>query len=157
MKSIPFVSALLLACLSASVVADIEMRPRPTDEKDFPEYIQYLVDVAEPRSAEERALDSELQDKYRGASVVDVLFVGAPGFPAGLTPEIYEEAIHHSIDNRYTLLSATVSNGKPEDTPDIVAKRMKDTNVYWRAQSDRYMQVYTFDQIAMAKKQASSG
>ena len=144
--------------MSASMVsAEIEMKPRPTDPKDFPEYIQYLVDVAEPRTAKERAADKEMQALYKDANIVDVLFVGAPGFPAGLTPERYETAIQHSIDNKYTCLSATVTNGKPEDTTDIVEKRMKETNAYWKKQSDRYMQVYTFDQIAMAKKQASSG
>lgn len=121
----------ILCSFSVSSIAEIEMRPRPTDEKDFPEYIQYLVDVAEPRTVEERASDSEIQKKYNKANVVDALFVGAPGFPAGFTPEQYEEAIQHSIDNKYTLLSATVSNGKPDDTPNTVLKRMEYTNDYW--------------------------
>ena len=140
------------AITSSTLAAGIEMKPRPTDEKDFPEYIQYLVEVAEPRTAEERAADKEMQDLYKDANVVDVLFVGAPGFPAGFTAEQYEEAIQHSIDNNYSFLSATVSNGKPEDTPDIVEKRMKDTNAYWKQQSDRYVQVLEYDDIAKAKK-----
>ena len=138
--------------VASGFAAEIEMRPRPTDEKDFPEYIQYLVEVAEPRTAEERAADKEMQDLYKGANVVDVLFVGAPGFPAGFTEAQYEEAIQHSIDNKYTFLSATVSNGKPDDTPDVVETRMKDVNAYWKKHSDRYLQVLEYDDIAKAKK-----
>ena len=61
---------------------DFEMKPRPTDEKDFPAYIDYLVQVAEPRTPAERAKDTEMQDRYREALVMDSLFVGGPGFPA---------------------------------------------------------------------------
>ena len=139
--------------LSAFASDQIEMRPRPTDEKDFPDYIQYLVEVAEPRTAEERALDKELQQKYSDALVVDVLFVGAPGFPAGFTAEQYEEAIQHSIDNKYGFLSATVTNGKPDDTPDVVRERMLEVNQYWKDQPDRYVQVHGIDDIYRAQKQ----
>ena len=31
--------------VTATSKTDFEMRPRPSDEKDFPDYIQYLVDV----------------------------------------------------------------------------------------------------------------
>ena len=57
MKLNKFIAAAVLPCVCAGAVAEIEMRPRPIGEKDFPEYIQYLVDVAEPRTPEERALD----------------------------------------------------------------------------------------------------
>ncbi len=134
-------------------MAQIEMRPRPTDPKDFPEYIQYLVDVAEPRTAEERARDIELKEKYGDAIVVDALFVGGPGFPAGFTNEQYEEAIQHSIDSRYGFISATISNGPPEDTPEVVKERMQRVNDYWKGQSDRYLQVYSFGDIQKAKDQ----
>ena len=37
-----------------------EMKPRPTDSAEFDEYIDYLVEVAEPRTAEERAADAQV-------------------------------------------------------------------------------------------------
>jgi hypothetical protein len=51
---------LLLAATAAAQTepnTKFDIIPRPTDEKDFPEYIQYLVDVAEPRTVQERAAD----------------------------------------------------------------------------------------------------
>lgn len=142
----------LLFFMFISVKAQIEMRERPTDEEDFPEYIEYLVEVAEPRTAEERAADIEMINKYKDALVVDALFVGGPGFPAGFTPEQYEEAIQHSIDNKYNLISATISNGPPEDTPEIVLARMKEVNEYWKKHQDRFMQVLSIDDIYEARK-----
>ena len=136
-----------------SIAAQIQMRERPTDEKDFPEYIQYLVDVAEPRTAEERAKDIEMMKKYADALVVDALFVGGPGFPAGFTEKQYEEAIQHSIDTKYGLISATISNGQPTDTPEVVLERMKDVNDYWLKLSDRYLQVRNSNDIIEAQKE----
>lgn len=129
----------------------IEMRPRPTDPKDFPEYIQYLVDVAQPRTADERKADDEIKDRYRDALVLDALFVGGPGFPAGFTEQQYEEATQHSADNQYDFISATISNGAPEDTPEVTEQRMKDVNAYWQKHSDKYLQVKTVDDIYKAR------
>jgi membrane dipeptidase len=129
----------------------LDMRPRPTEEADFPEFIEYLVEIAEPRTAEERAGDKEIMDRYPDAIVMDSLFVGAPGFPAGITPETYEEGIQHNIDNRYNFISATITNQAPEDTPEVVKQRMRDTNAYWAAQPDRYVQVREIQDILDAK------
>lgn len=124
------------ATVTATSKIEFEIVPRPTDPADFPEYIQYLVDVAEPRTPEEIAEDAEVKQQYGDANVVDGLFVGAPGFPAGFTDEQYEEAIQHSIDSQYSFISATITNGAPEDTPDIVKERMARVNNYWAEQSD---------------------
>ena len=138
-------AAILVLIASASGFAQTEPNtefdiiPRPTDEKDFPEYIQYLVDVAEPRTAEERAADADVKRKYRDALVIDALFVGGPGFPAGFAEEQYEEAVQHSIDNQYDVISATISNGPPEDTPDVVMARMVNVNDYWAERPDRFI------------------
>lgn len=142
--------------LSASSDAsriEFEMKPRPTQEKDFPAYIDYLVQVAEPRSAAERARDVEMQERYREAIVMDSLFVGAPGFPAGFSDTLYETAIQHSIDNKFDFISATISNGPPEDTPAVVKERMARVNQYWKNQGDRYLQVENLADIEMARKQ----
>ena len=139
--------------VASGLAAEIEMRPRPTDEKDFPEYIQYLVEVAEPRTAQEREGDAAVKAEYRDANVVDALFVGGPGFPAGFTAAQYEEAIQHSIDSQYSFISATISNGPPEDTPDVVMERMARVNDYWKEHSDRYVQVRGLEDIKRAKKE----
>jgi membrane dipeptidase len=132
---------------------DFEMRPRPGDEKKFPDYIQYLVDVAEPRTAEERAADAGVKRKFREALVMDALFVGGPGFPAGFSDEQYEAAVQHSIDSQYDFISATITNGPPEDTPDVVRDRMARVNDYWQQQPDRYMQVFSVDDIRTAERE----
>ena len=139
--------------VTATSKTEFEMKPRPTDEKDFPEYIDYLVAVAEPRTPEERKADASVQAKYEDVVVSDSLFVGAPGFPAGFSTELYETAIQHSIDSQFDLISATVTNGAPEDLPDVVEKRMIATNAYWKEHSDRYIQVYSMDDIHRAKKE----
>ena len=156
---IAVVSCMLAAAADAQEASrtEFEMKPRPTDEAEFPEYIEYLVQVAEPRTAEERKTDDEIKAKYEGALIGDSLFVGAPGFPAGFSPEMYEAAIQHSIDNRFNLVSATVTNGAPEDLPDVVQKRMADTNAYWKKRSDRYLQVFTVDDIRRAQKEGKVG
>jgi membrane dipeptidase len=145
------VSVTTLASSDASRI-DFEMKPRPIDEKDFPEYIEYLVQVAEPRSEAERAADAELQKRYRNAIVMDSLFVGAPGFPAGFSAELYETAIQHSIDNKFNFISATISNGPPEDTPEVVKERMAGVNQYWKDQAGRYVQVFGLADIEQARK-----
>ncbi len=150
-------SLLISALLGVAVVthssAQIEMKPRPTDEKDFPAYIDYLVEVADPRTAEEVAGDAEVKSRFRDAHVVDALFVGGPGFPAGFTDEQYEEAIQHSIDNQYSFISATISNGPPEDTPDVVLERMARVNKYWADRGDRYLQVRNLEDIDRARRE----
>ena len=132
--------------------AQIEMRERPTEEKDFPEYIEYLVEVAEPRTAVERAKDAEMMKRYKDALVVDALFVGGPGFPAGFTEAQYEEAVQHSIDNKYGFISSTITNGPPEDTAEIVMERMKNVNAYWKKNSKRFRQVQNSSDVYEAKK-----
>ena len=141
------------ARVTATSKTEFEMRSRPTDEKEFPEYIEYLVEVAEPRSDEERKADDQFKRRFKDVVVSDSLFVGAPGFPAGFSAQLYEMAIQHSIDNQFDFISATVTNGAPEDTPDVVEKRMIDTNAYWKERGDRYLQVFSMEDIYKAKEQ----
>ena len=136
---------------------EFEILPPPTAEQEFPGYIEYLVDVAEPRTADERAADAGVKRKFRNAMVIDALFVGGPGFPAGFSDEQYEEAVQHSIDNQYNVLSATISNGPPEDTPDVVMSRMEDVNAYWAERPDRYLQVRTVDDMKRAQREGKLG
>ena len=132
---------------------EFEMKPRPTEEEDFSAYIDYLVEVAEPRTVQERAADSDVKKRYRKALVADGLFVGGPGFPAGFSEQQYEEAIQHSIDNKFNFVSATISNGPPEDTPDVVRERMEYVNQYWKERGDRYVQVRNLADLERARKE----
>ncbi len=136
---------------------EFDILPRPTAEQEFPAYIDYLVEVAEPRTAEERAADADVKRKFGDALVIDGLFVGAPGFPAGFSDAHYEEAVQHSIDNQYNVLSATISNGPPEDTPEVVMERMEKTNAYWAERPDRYLQVRTVEDMKRAQREGKLG
>jgi membrane dipeptidase len=151
----------LFAAASMGLVAEpntgFEMKPRPTDEKDFPSYIEYLVEVADPRTGEEVSSDEEVKQKFQSAIVIDALFVGGPGFPAGFTPGQYEEAVQHSIDSQYKVISATISNGPPEDTPEVVLERMGNVNSYWSAQPDRYIQVRSVEDMLKAQTEKKLG
>jgi len=133
------------------------LSPAQTDPAEFPDYIDYLVQVADPRTAEEVAADEELKKKYKRALVIDALFVGGPGFPAGFTEAQYEEAVQHSIDSQYDVISATISNGPPEDTPEVVLSRMEKVNAYWANQPERYIQVRTVADMESARKSGKLG
>ena len=136
---------------------DFEMKPRPADEQEFPAYIDYLVEVAEPRTEDERDADEGVKKKFEEAMVIDALFVGGPGFPAGFSPSQYEEAIQHSIDSQYDVISATISNGPPEDTPDVVMARMKKVNAYWTEWPERYIQVRDVADMERARAEGRLG
>ena len=135
----------------------IEMRDRPTDEKVFAEYIDYLVEVAEPRTPEQMKEDDYIKARHKDTMIVDSLFVGAPGFPAGFTAEMYETGTEHSVKNNYNVVSATITNAAPEDTPDVVLKRMEETNAYWTKHSDKYLQVKTIADFQRARTEGKLG
>jgi len=119
------------------------MRPRPADEKDFPEYIQYLVDVSFPRSEEEMALDAPIQEKFKDAHNIDSIFISAPGWPAGFSMERYDEYVQHTIDNGFTALSNTVTNGG--ESNEVVMERIKEFNQFLADRPDRYLQIKTVE------------
>jgi membrane dipeptidase len=133
----------------------IEMRPRPADEKDFPEYIQYLVDVSFPRTEEEMALDAPIQAKFKGAHNIDSIFISAPGWPAGFSMERYDEYVQHTIDNGFTALSNTVTNGG--ESTEVVMERMEEFNQFLADRPDRYMQIKTLEDFDVTNKQEQIG
>ncbi len=130
--------------------APVELRPRPTNEADFPEYIEYLVHISDPRTDEQRLGDTEAKDKYGSDLILDTLFVGGPGFPAGFSEEMYELATQHSADNSFTAISATISNGSDTSAGEVF-ERMRATNRYWKDRADKYLQVFTVEDIHAAK------
>jgi membrane dipeptidase len=143
---------------SAMLVSpDFEMRPRPTEEKYFDEYVEFLVDVANPRTESQIKQDDCIKYRFRDTMIVDPLAVGAPGFPAGLSNETYEIGTGHSVDNNFNVTSWTVTNANAEDTPAVVHKRTEDTNAYWANRSDKYMQVRSVDDFYKAKKSGKLG
>ena len=129
--------------------AGIEMRPRPTDPADFPEYIEYLVEVSYPRTAEERAEDAPVQEKFEGHHNIDSIVIAAPGFPADITLEQYEEYMDHFIENNFTSMSVTVSNGT-DDSVEQVFDRVKNFNAYIAERPDRFMQIRSFGDFEVA-------
>ena len=97
---------------SAMIVAPpFEMRPRPTDEAEFDEYVEYLLKVADPRTPEQIKDDDGIKARFEDTMIVDSLAVGAPGFPAGLTAEMYETGTAHSLEHGYNVATWTVTNG----------------------------------------------
>jgi len=134
----------------------IEMRPRPTDEADFPEYIEYLVEVSYPRSEEERALDAPVQAKFAGHHNIDSIVIAAPGFPADITLEQYEEYMDHFIENGFTSMSVTISNGS-DDSVEQVFERIDTFNQYLADQPDRYMQIKSLDDFETALTEGRLG
>ena len=135
---------------------EIEMKPRPADEKDFPEFIQYLVDVSHPRSVEERTLDEPIQAKFENAHNIDSIVIAAPGFPADITLEQYEEYMNHFIENGFTSMSVTVSNGSDKSVEEVFA-RTENFNKHIAAQPERYMQIKSFDDFESAKEKDMLG
>lgn len=65
--------------------------------------------------------------------------------------------MQHSIDSQYDVVSATISNGPPEDTPDVVMERMANVNAYWAKQPERFIQVRSIDDMLRAKKEGKLG
>ena len=133
----------------------IEMRPRPADEKDFPEYIQYLVDVSFPRTEEEMALDAPIQQKFKDAHNIDSIFISAPGWPAGFSMERYDEYVQHTIDKGFTALSNTVTNGG--ESTEVVMDRIREFNQFLADRPDRYMQIKTVEDFDVTNKQDRIG
>jgi len=166
------ISASLLACSSASAVdknmaavdepsamgpgPSFEMKPRPTDPTEFDEYIEYLIEVADPRTAEQVRQDDGIKERFKDTMIVDSLFVGVPGFPAGFSTEMFEDATQQSIDNKFNVISATVTNAGP-DTAEAVKQRMIDTNKHWAEKGDKYLQVRTIEDFDKAKTEGKLG
>ena len=136
---------------------EFEMRERPTREAEFDDYVAFLVEVADPRSEEQLKQDDCIKYRFRDTMIVDSLAVGAPGFPAGLSPEVYESGTDHSIKHEFDIASWTVTNANAEDTPAVVHQRMEDTNKYWAERSDKYMQVRTVEDFYKAKESGKFG
>jgi len=53
--------------------------------------------------------------------------------------------------------SWTITNGAPEDTPEVVLKRLQDTNSYWSKRGEKYLQVKTIDDFQRAKESGKLG
>ncbi|MEP1200700.1 dipeptidase [Tateyamaria sp.] len=138
--------------------AQFEMRPRPGPEETdkFPEYIQYLVDVAEPRSQEELDRDDPYMMRYTDALNLDSLFIGAPGFPAGYSTEEFEAAIQESIDNNFDAVSLTMSNGSDASVEEVI-QRFKDMSNYIAENPSRYRHITSIEDFLITKSQGKIG
>lgn len=148
------IAAVTLFAVTATY-AHIDMIPRPTDEKDFPEYIQYLVDVSFPRTAEERQADDAVMKRYKDAHNIDSIFIAAPGWPAGFSMGMYDEYVQHTIENNFTALSTTVSNGS--ETSKDVFERIATFNKYLADRPKKYMQIRRLKDFETAKRKGKIG
>ena len=143
---------------SAMVAAAvIEQRPRPTEEKDFAKYVEYLVEVADPRTADQVKDDDGIKERFKDTMIVDSLFVGGPGFPAGFDAAQYDKATDHSVTHKFNVISATITNANKDDTPAVVKKRMQVTNKHWAAQPEKYLHVTRIEDFDRAKAENKLG
>ncbi len=155
----PDESAELADELRGSVVSkktELKLIPRPTDEKDFPEYIQYLVDVSFPRTPEERAADADVMKRYEDAHNIDSIVIAAPGFPADITLEQYEEYVDHFIENNFTSMSVTITNGSDKSVQEVLGRAVY-FGEYMSKQPDRYMQIQALEDFETAKEAGKLG
>jgi len=155
MKLNTMLASITLSAVASTTLAEIEMKPRPADEKDFPEYVQYLVDVSFPRTDEEMAKDADVMKRYEGAHNIDSIFIAAPGWPAGFSMNMYDEYVQHTIDNNFTALSTTVSNGSEDSKPAF--ERIRTFNKYLADRPDQYMQILKLEDFDKAKDKGTIG
>lgn len=154
LRKLAMIVAICTVTVTASY-AEIEMKPRPKNEKDFPEYIQYLVDVSYPRTEAERATDAPWQEKFKGAHNIDSIFIAAPGWPAGFSMKMYEDFIQHNIDNGFTAISNTVTNGG--EGADVVEKRIKEFSRFIAERPKKFVQIKTLDDFKKTRKKPQIG
>ncbi len=128
---------------------EIEMRPRPAEEEAFPEFVDYLVQVSYPRTADERALDSPIQERFAGEHNIDSIVIAAPGFPADITLEQYEEYMDHFIENGFTSMSVTISNGSDQSVEEVFERAIFFRD-YIAANPERYQQIRNFEDFETA-------
>ena len=67
------------------------------------------------------ALDAPIQQKFKDAHNIDSIFISAPGWPAGFSMERYDEYVQHTVDNGFTALSNTVTNGG--ESAEVIVER----------------------------------
>ena len=84
-------------------------------------------------------MDAPIQAKFKDAHNIDSIFISAPGWPAGFSMERYDEYVQHTIENGFTALSNTVTNGG--ESTEVVMERMREFNQFLADRPDRYMQI----------------
>ena len=82
--------------------------------------------------------------------------IAAPGFPADITLKQYEAFMEHFIENGFTSMSVTISNGS-DKTVQEVFERAEVFNEYLAIQPDRYMKIESLADFVSAKEQDALG
>lgn len=72
--------------------------------------LKYLVEVSDPRTAEDRLKDAEYRKKYQDAIVIDAVVIGTEGV-VGHTPDHVAALAKRYKDGAYTAFGPTSSNG----------------------------------------------
>lgn len=124
-----------------------------TDEQ-IAKRIQYLVDVSDPRTPEERAADLAVKERYKDAIVINTLHVSTYGF-GGTSEQAFVDSIRESYENGITVESGTVSSGDARLGGDPVENAKIAKSIL--AKHDEFHQIHNVQDIYDAKAAGKLG
>jgi microsomal dipeptidase-like Zn-dependent dipeptidase len=110
----------------------------------------------DPRSADERAGDADIKERYKDAIVIDYLIPGSPQSYVDPSIKGFEEMADMSIGGGFTMVSYSVAVDEVIDPGQIVAWIAKGRK-HWLANSDKYLMIESVDDIYRAKKEGKLG
>jgi len=127
----------------------------PSDDIDA--RIARLVEMADPRSPEERATqDAEIRARYGDAVVVDALAVGAIGWSnVGFTEEHFAGLAGHEREYGMTMFNTTATNGG--DGFEHVMNVLRVTREWIAERSSDYVLIESVQDILDAKASGRTG
>lgn len=125
-------------------------------EEDIDARIAHLVEIADPRTAEERAGDTIIRERFADALVVDALAVGAIGWSnVGFLEEHFAGLASHEREYGMTMFNTTASNGG--EGPEPVFEVLRATREWIAERSDDYVHIRSVQDILDAKAQGKTG
>jgi len=140
--------------------ADIESRlwdARGKSDEEITKRIKYLVKMADPYTAEERAAFKKYIDKYSDTIVIDTIHIGTVGF-AGLNEEAWIEMMGFQAQTSkgFTAISQTATNG---DTGLIATDPLVNTGATDKEieKSKGFVKVRSVKDIEQAKADGKTG
>ncbi len=142
---------LVLIFASTLVLASGPIPAQLLSDEEVAAKIEVLRQGIHARTAEDRALDAEVRERYTDAVVVDMLIPGTPeGYVEGTIAD-YEALVEYSRGTGFTLVSYTAAVDDTFEPLQIIHWIAK-ARSYWGKSSDRYRLVATVDDIREAKK-----
>lgn len=123
---------------------------------DIDARIARLVEMADPRTAEERAEDTKIRERYADAIAVDALAVGAIGWAAiGFTTDNFAGIAARERDYDIAMFNTTVSNGG--EGPEPVFEVLRVTREWIVEHGAEFMLIESVQDILDAKAQGKTG